>query len=239
MRAAEHTPIDVIAFGAHPDDVEMGLGGTLVRLVDAGYSVLSVALTKSQMSTFGSVESRQREFEEASRIMGCECLMLDFEDQNVCNDFESRQAIARIIRQRTPKLVFAPYHTNPLGEPGGLNNVDHYTTGQLVRDAIKLARLDKAVAHVQKHTVQKLYFYMVPRTVWANLVVDVSDVMDRTLAAIHAYQSQMKISVRGNSIDKYLITRRAAVGLEIGVEYAEAFVTDLPLRIEPGMFFEL
>lgn len=237
MNNSQH--FDVLVFGAHPDDAEMAMGGTMIRLVDAGFSVKQVILTPADMSTHGTPESRVREFEAACTSIGCSGEILDYQDTAVENTQEVRFRLARIIRQHTPAIVFAPFHSNPRGELGGVANVDHYTTGAAVRDAVKMARLQRTVPDVAKHTVKKLYFFMLPRDLLPSLYVDISDVIDRTMAAIRCYKSQMAINFIGNDIEHTLHTRRAARGLDIGVKYAEVFVTDLPLILKPGQFFEI
>lgn len=237
MNSSQH--FDVLVFGAHPDDAEMAMGGTMIRLVDQGFSLKQVILTPADMSTYGTPQSRVSEFKAACAAVGCSGEILDYKDTGVENTQEVRLRLARIIRQHTPAIVFAPFHSNPRGELGGVANVDHYTTGAAVRDAVKMARLEKTVPDVPKHTVKKLYFFMLPRDVLPTLYVDISDVMDRTMAAIRCYKSQMAINFIGNDIEHALQTRRAARGLDIGARFAEAFTTELPLILEPEQFFRL
>jgi N-acetylglucosamine malate deacetylase 1 len=230
---------DALIFSAHPDDAEMAMGGTMIRLIRAGYSVINVCLTRGEKGTYGDADIRSQEFNEASKLIGCACQQLDFPDTEIENTAEARKRLAALIRAYAPRVVFAPYHTNPLGELGGISNRDHYTTGSLVRDAVKLARLTKAVPDMLPHTVNKLYFYMIPRNVWAQLIVDVSEVIDETVNAISAYKSQMSINYLGNDIRHILLTMRESVGLHAGLRYAESFTTDLPLRMAPSSFFDL
>lgn len=232
-------PRTALVFSAHPDDAEMAMGGTLIRLTRAGCRVVHVCLTQGEMGTFGDTAARRLEFERAAEIIGCEARMLDFPDTGIENIRESRIRIARIIREVAPEIVFAPYHTNNLGELGGIANVDHYSTGSLVRDAVKMARLEKAVPDLPKHNIRKLYFYMLPRNVLPTLYVDVTESIDEALRAISAYASQMSIQFKGTPITELLLTRRAALGVEIGAKYAEGFVTDMPLVLSAESFFEL
>ncbi len=230
---------DVLVFGAHPDDAEMAMGGTMIRLTDAGYRLLSVSLTQGQMSTRGSVEERMKEFAAASKVIGCDNQTLDFMDSEVVNTPEGRKQIAALIRRHRPRIVFAPYHTNPFGELWGIANVDHYATGGLVRDGAKMARLDKVVPDLPPHQISQLYFYMLPRNVHPNLMVDVSDVIDRTFEAIRCYVSQMGLVISGNQVETILRTMRAHPGVAIGAEYAEGFTTELPLRMDADLFFKV
>ena len=97
---------DAILFGAHPDDIEMGMGGTAIKLAKAGYSVMSISLTQSEMSTYGDLETRKQEYKAASAAMGCDCLMLDFPDSGVENTRDAKVRIASILRENATKDCF-------------------------------------------------------------------------------------------------------------------------------------
>ena len=230
---------DILVFSAHPDDAEFAMGGTLVKFSRAGYRLLHISLTKGDMGTEGDVPTRMQEFARASEIISCAHEALEFMDTAVENNRESRLLLAKRIRQHKPKLVFAPYHTNPVGELGGVCNVDHYTTGALVRDAVKMARLAKTVPDVPRHQIQKLYFYMLPSQVQPTLVVDVTEEMDQAAEAMMAHGTQIAHVAFGLTVKERLMTRRAALGLDIGVKYAEGFVTDMKLIPQARHFFEL
>lgn len=228
---------DVVILGPHPDDVEMSMAGTVIRLIEAGKRVLNVSLTQGEKGTWGTVESRRREFERANEVMGSTGLLLDFPDTAVTNDYEGKLKIARVIRTYRPRVVFTPYHTNPFGHFDGSANVDHYTSGQVVRDGLKLARFRNLLPELPPHEVTSLYYFMVPKDRLPTLVVDVSAVMDRVHAAIEAYETQMSIQRRRNGIRETLDTLRRYHGLRIGVEFGEAFLSDEALAYGPLEFF--
>ncbi|NBW40825.1 hypothetical protein EBR25_07460 [bacterium] len=230
---------DVVVIAPHPDDAEMGMGGTMIKLVQAGYSVLSICLTQGEMGTYGNIEVRKKEFEDASAVIGCDCLMLDFPDTGIENDRESRIRIARLIREYCPKLIFAPYYSNERALPRGLVHVDHYTTGALVRDAVKFARLKKTVPDMEPHNIAKLYFFMVPEDRHPNLVVDVSDVIEQIEQAVLCYNTQMAISFREHGIKDVVDFMRKQAGMKIGVSFAEQFLTDQYLVMTPDQFFSV
>ncbi|MCB0319172.1 MAG: PIG-L family deacetylase [Bdellovibrionales bacterium] len=230
---------DTLLFGAHPDDIEMGMGGTAIKLVKAGYSVMSISLTQSENSTYGDLDTRKQEYQAASDVIGCDCMMLDFPDSGVENTREAKVKIATVIRQMSPKIIFAPYHTNPYAEPAGIANVDHYQTGAIVRDAVKFARLKKTVPNHEPHAVKKLYFYLLPRNIWPNIIVDVSEEAEQLISAIKCYKTQMDISLNGKSIIDILMTTRAAEGVNNGFNYAERFASDQLLELEADDFFKL
>ncbi len=228
---------DVVVFGPHPDDAEMGMAGTMIKMVRGGRRVLNVCLTRGERGTFGDTGVRQGEFEEANRLMGTVGRMLDFPDTAVTNDYEGKLRIARILREARPQVVFAPYHSNPFGHHDGTANMDHYTTGELVRDGLKLARFKNVMPEVERHDVPFNYYYMVPKHLTPTLVVDVSDVMDGVTAAIEAYSTQMSIQKQENPILDTLKVLRRYSGLRIGKKYGEPFYLDESLAFGVEEFF--
>lgn len=232
-------PFDVVAFGAHPDDAEMGMGGTVARLCRAGRSVLLVSLTGGERGAHGDTATRRREAAEAARILGCEHRILDFPDTRVENTVAGRERLAQVVREERPQLVFAPYHTSRFGHHDGAAHVDHLATGALVRDAVKLARLGGVDLDAPPHDVGRLFYYMVPRDVIPTVVVDVSAHMDTLVRALGAYATQMRIERRGNAILDILTTYRRFCGVAAGCAHAEGFLCEEALRVDEATLFRL
>lgn len=228
---------DVVIVGPHPDDVEMTMAGTVIKLVRAGKKVLNVSVTRGERGTYGTVESRREEFRRANEVMGSSGLMLDLPDTSVTNDYESKLKIARLMRVHRPKVVFTPYHTNPFGHFDGTANVDHYTTGQVVRDGMKLARFKSLLPELPPHAVEYVYYFMVPKDRLPSIVVDVSDVMEDVRRAIESYATQMSIQRHSNRIQDILEATRRYHGIRIGAEYGEPFLSDEALSFGPLEFF--
>jgi len=230
---------DVVVFGAHPDDAEMGMGGTVAKLAGAGRSVLVVSLTRGEHGTYGSQTEREREAAAAARILGCETRLLDFPDTAVEYSHESRSRLMRLLRDLAPRLVFAPYHTNRFGHHDGAAHVDHLATGTLVRDAVKLARMRGLEPERPAHDVQRLFYYMVPRDRYPTFVVDVSGEMETLVRALQAYETQMRITRQGNAILDILQTYRRYYGVAAGSSHAEAFLSEEALRADADTLFRL
>lgn len=230
---------DVVVFGAHPDDAEMGMGGTIAKLAKAGRSVLIVALTRGEMGTHGTIDTRAREAAEAARVLGCHQRLLDFPDTGVENTAESRARLMRLVRELKPALVFAPYHTSRFGHHDGAAHVDHLAAGATVRDALKLARLRGLEPGLPAHDVRRLFYYMVPRDRYPALLVDVSAEWDTVVQALAAYETQMRIERQGNGISSILETFRRYHGIAAGCSYAEAFLCDEALRADETTLFSL
>lgn len=230
---------DVMVFSPHPDDAEMTIAGTMIRFVRAGRRVLSVSLTGGQKSTFGTPETRAKEFAAANEIMGADGMILGFLDTEVENAPVARLEIAKVVRAHRPQIVLAPYHTNRFDHHDGSANRDHSATGQLVRDALKLARFRNVVPEIPSHDVQRLFYYMVPKDMMPTFIVDVTGVIEDVHRAIGAYESQMKIWRVENSIIGLLDTLRQYHGLRIGRRYGEAFLSDEALAFGPDDFFRV
>lgn len=234
----EDSLYDVIVFSPHPDDAEMTIAGTMIRMVRSGRRVLSVALTGGEKGTFGTAETRRAEFAAANRVMGTDGRILDFPDTEVVNDPPGRLKIARILREHRPQIVFAPYHTIRFDHHDGSANSDHWATGLLVRDGCKLARFRNVMPEIEPHDVQRIFYYMVPKDMLPTMVVDVTEVMDDVRKAIESYATQMKIWRAENTIMTLLETLRAYHGIRVGKRYGEAFLSDESLCFDPDQFFQ-
>ena len=126
--------LDLLAFGPHPDDVELFCSGTLIKLGLKGYKTGIVCLTRGELGTRGSPEIRSSEFEEAAAILGLAFhQVLDMPDGAITPDEASKQELIRIIRARRPNIVLAPYWED--------RHPDHYHASRLVQEASFLAGL--------------------------------------------------------------------------------------------------
>ena len=230
---------DVVVFGAHPDDAEMGMGGTIAKLARAGKSVVIVSLTRGEAGTHGTLAEREREAAAAAAVLGCEHRLLDFPDSRLESNLEGRERLLRLLRELRPALVFAPHHTNRGSHHDGSAHVDHLATGALVRDAVKLARMRGVERALPAHDVLRLYYYMVPRDMFPHLYVDVSAEFDTLVRAIRAYDSQMAMLRQGSPILEVLAAYRRFYGIGAGCPYAEAFLSDEPLRADAETLFRL
>ncbi|MFO1022710.1 MAG: PIG-L family deacetylase [Planctomycetales bacterium] len=189
--------LDVIAVGAHPDDVEIGCGGTLARLVQQGYRVGIVDLTDGE-PTPGSPgpEVRLQEARDAAKILGVAMrATLPFSNRKLFDDFEVRVALAKILRKHRPKIVLGISGKTPLASP------DHWQAMQITDAAVFYSRLSKWDAHFEGlavHHVKRQIWYPLgfsspdlhPGGAAGHFVVDISDALPVKLQAIRAYQTQ-------------------------------------------------
>ena len=184
---------DVIAVGAHPDDVEIGCGGTLASLVDQGYSVGIVDLTNGEPTpNCPDPKIRVAEAHAAAAVLGCQRIILDFENRNLFDSFETRVGLAKVFRQYQPRIVLGLLGKTPMASP------DHWQASQITDAAVFYSRLSKWEHHfddLPTHTIARHAYYSLLHSEFiANqnnqLVVDIEKTLDRKMQSIQCYKTQ-------------------------------------------------
>jgi len=228
---------DILVFGAHPDDAEFGMGASILKFVRSGASVAVCVLTRGEAGTFGTPVQREREMRAAAAKAGCELEVLDFHDCRIFDSWETRVRLAEVIRTYRPRIVFAPYHTNPSSHKDGAAHPDHTATGTIARSACRYARFSglKQVAG-EPWNAEHLLYYMVPRGMRPSLVHDVSDCMEEWQSVARCHESQM--SLRDGRVLEGLRRFRESYGTLIGVAHAEAFFLEEPVLFDLGHFMK-
>ncbi len=226
---------DILVFGAHPDDAEFGMGASMVKFVRSGLSVALCVLTRGEAGTFGTPEQREQEMRNAASRLGGELEILGFQDCRIFDSFESRVALAAVIRKYRPRIIFAPYHFNPASHNDGAAHPDHTATGLIAKSAARYARFSglKEVSG-EPWNAEHIIYYMVPRSSRPNLVNDVSDYMEEWDAIARCHESQM--SLRDGKVLEGLRKFRQTYGIAAGVAYAEGFIIEEPILFDAGMF---
>jgi len=229
---------DVLAFGAHPDDLEAVLGGTAAKLVAKGRSVLFVDLCDGEPTRYGIPGQRAQQALKAASILGVERVTLPLRDRLIRDSPDARLAVARLIRTHKPRLVFTT--------AGAGIHPDHQAVTDIVVNGVFYARLPNwdalaeggILAGTDPHEVERLFFghcRMEPAWASFDFAVDVSDVYPRKLDALTAYESVFGGS-QAELLDKYTTEDRYVGGL-VGVRYAEAFKARSPLLVaDPEVF---
>ena|SRR5215813_2749185 len=229
------TQLDVLAIGAHPDDVELGCGGILIKLAAKGYRVGVMDMARGEMGTRGSAEIRASEAEGAAKEMGLVLRdNLDLPDAHIWLSEESRVKMARKIRQYRPRVVFTHYWDDP--------HPDHGHTCQIVREGAHVAGLAKYDAEfgLARWRPQGIAHFMFPRTVAPTFVVDVTQFAERKLRAISCYKSQLydpgsKEPETALSTEYFLRrveARQRFYGSLIMVDHAEALVVKEAINVD-------
>lgn len=218
--------LDLLSIAAHPDDTELTCGGTVIKMVQAGYKVGLLDLTAGESGTRGSANLRARESVRASRVMGIahrENLGLPDAALDHRRDFKLR--IAARIRALRPRTVILPYWSG--------RHPDHYTAGQIGYEACFLAGLAKAAIEGKPFRPHKIiYATMYVPAVVPTFVVDITRQLEKKLKAVVAYSSQFSPKDDQQNLFPSQPDLRERVGslarhfgLMIGVRYGEPFVT--------------
>lgn len=177
-------PIQILAFGAHPDDVELYAGGTLAKLAAQGYSTGIIDLTRGELGSRGTPAIRAREAASAARILGVKVREnLDLPDGFVRPDARSRLKVIRALRKHRPPLVLVHHWDD--------RHPDHCHTSRLVTEACHHAGLAKIDTRQERFRPSVILYYMLPAHSVPTLVVDVTDFAAKRRAAIGAYRSQL------------------------------------------------
>jgi len=223
MATSEYPQLDVIAVGAHPDDVELGCGGTLARLVQQGYQVGIIDLTDGEPTPGSSgPKERLQEARQAADVLGVhQRVTMDLPNRKLFDSYEVRVQLATEFRKYRPKLVLGLGEKTPLASP------DHWQAMQITDAAVFYSRLtkwDDAFSDLPPHTISaQLYYTLESRRVApldgpGQLIVDVSDTLEAKLASIRCYKSQFPpekqhVFLRIEAWARYL---GQAVGYEAG-----------------------
>lgn len=225
--------VDILAFGVHPDDVELSCSGTLAKEIKNGKRVAIIDLTRGELGTRGTAETRDAEAREAARVLGVHAREnLGMRDGFFQNDEAHQLQVIRAIRTYQPSIVLA----NILHD----RHPDHGRAGQLVRDAAFLSGLSKIETLDTNGNPQArwrpayVFHYIQDNYYDPDLVIDITEVFETRMASIQAYKTQF-LAQEGDGPRTYistpeffeaLVARCRLMGKRIGVKYAEGFVCE-------------
>ncbi len=228
--------LDALVIAAHPDDAEISVGGTILRLLDAGLRVGIVDLTRGEMGTRGSIEERDAETRAANLAMNIAAREnLGLPDGRVENTLAARERLARLMREFAPDLVLA-HHVDDL-------HPDHAATGRIAREAwylsglVRLAQLDGGPA---ARRPKRFLHFMGHVPFDPTLVVDIGPVWERKLALVRCYASQLAPTHDADRGEHFLFgadilsrmeTRARFFGERIGARHGEPFLSVGPLAV--------
>ncbi len=227
--------LDVMAFGTHPDDCEIAIGGTLAALKAAGYKVGVCDLTRGEAGTYGDAEIRARELKRASEILGLDAReTLNIPDGKVLNSEEHRLKVLKVIRKYRPKLILSSVEKT--------RHPDHGRGGLLVKDAAFLSGLKKIETGEEAYRPLRIVTFPELKFDVPDIVVDVTEFWDKKMAAIRAYESQIiqegeddtdtDTLVRSHAFIDMIEARSAYAGSLIMVKYGEPFFVERPVAID-------
>jgi bacillithiol biosynthesis deacetylase BshB1 len=236
--------LDFLAFGAHPDDVELGCGATIAKLVSQGKKVGIVDLTRGELGTRGSAEIRTKETKEASKILGITVREnMDFKDGFFRNDEEHQLKIIQVIRKYQPDFVFCNAQDD--------RHIDHPKGSQLVVEASFLSGLSKIVTNDSLGNNQKqwrpknIYHYIQWKNLHPDFIFDVSGFHNTKMDAVKCYSSQFydpksiepETPISAKNFLDFVQSRANDFGRLIDVEHGEGFISNRILGTNSFEYF--
>jgi bacillithiol biosynthesis deacetylase BshB1 len=230
--------LDILAFGAHPDDVELGCGATIAKEVSLGKKVGIVDLTRGELGTRGSADLRDQEAENAAKVLGVSVREnVRFADGFFTNDKEHQLEIIKMIRKYKPDVVLC----NAIDD----RHIDHPKGSQLVSDACFLSGLLKIETELDgeiqdKWRPKQVYHYIQWKNLEPDFVIDVTGFMDKKIESVKAYSSQFfdptskepETPITSKNFIDSIGYRANDLGRLIGVEHAEGFTSERYVAVE-------
>jgi len=229
--------LDILAFGAHPDDVELGCGGTLAKEIALGKKVGIIDLTRGELGTRGSAEIRDTEAAAAAKVLGVSIREnLNMRDGFFTNDEEHQLAVIKMLRKYQPEIVLC----NAIDD----RHIDHGKGSKLVSDACFLSGLIKIQTEYNGEKQQQwrpkvVYHYIQWKNIEPDFVVDISGYIDTKVKAILAYGSQFydpnsnepTTPIATKNFLESLNYRAQDLGRLVGTDYAEGFTVERHLAV--------
>ncbi len=229
--------LDILVFGAHPDDVELSCGATIAKEISLGKKVGIIDLTRGELGTRGSAELRDKEAAEAARILGVRVREnLCFRDGFFVNDEHHQLEVIKMLRKYQPEIVIC----NAVDD----RHIDHGKGSKLVSDACFLSGLIKIVTELDGKSQEAwrpkvVYHYIQWKNIEPDFVVDVTGFMDVKVQSLMAYSSQFYdpnndepvTPIATKNFKDSIIYRAADLGRLINSEYAEGFTTERYLAV--------
>ena len=223
--------LDVLAFAAHPDDVELSCGGTIIKLVEAGKKVGIIDLTEGELGSRGSVDSRYEEASNAAKILGLTIREnLKLRDGFFEINEESKLKVIEQIRRFRPEIVLANSITD--------RHPDHGRASQLIEESFFLSGLRKVKSHwecgeQEAYRPNVLYHYIQDRYIKPDFILDISEQFKKKMQAVLAYKSQFydphskepNTPISGKDFLDFLKGRASEYGRSIGKTFGEGFTS--------------
>ncbi|MEM6878920.1 MAG: bacillithiol biosynthesis deacetylase BshB1 [Bacteroidota bacterium] len=228
-------PVDILAIGVHPDDVELSCSGTLLRHINLGYRVGLLDLTRGELGSRGSAEIRTAEALTSAQQMGASFRHnLDLPDGFIQWNEATLRAIIQVIRACQPSIVLANATSD--------RHPDHGRAAKITSDAcyysglLKIETADDSGKPQEKWRPKALYHYVQDRNISPNLTVDISDFLEQKMELIQCFRSQFNqeenneyaeepsTPISGKSFMEYQRAKAKVYGRDAGYDYAEAFI---------------
>ncbi|MBL6997310.1 MAG: PIG-L family deacetylase [Phycisphaerales bacterium] len=216
----------ILVVGPHPDDQELGMGGTIAKLVNQGHDVLLLDMTSGEPTPHGSPEVRSKEAITAAEILGVKRTSVNLPNRFVEHSIPARHAVAAVIREHQAEIVFTPYFEDA--------HPDHVATTKIVEDArfdAKLTKIDLAGEPIYPKWL--FYYYCTHLRIIPNpsFLIDTTGFAEKKREAIVAYESQFVIPENNRPIVSWIEAQDKYFGGRLRTETAEPFYTREPIGL--------
>ena len=224
--------VDIVAYGAHPDDLELGIGGTLIAHVRQGWNVVGIDMTRGEMGSNGTPEERVGESNAAAEVMGLSSRPnLDLPDMGIAVEDKQLRVVVDSIRRLRPKILIAPYWHS--------HHPDHENAGHLLRKAFFVSGLKKFKTESSPYRPGAIYYYALPRDLKPTLIVDITPYFEEKLEAIKQHVSQFRrdgetfpTNINSPGFQERIKGANLYWGRQAGVQYGEPLFSPRPPRVK-------
>jgi len=235
--------LDVLIFAAHPDDAELSMGGSIAKMTKNGLKVGIVDLTRGEMGTRGSADTRQKEALQAAEILKTAAREnLGMPDGDIRLTNENVLMLVFQIRKYCPKVIFAPYFND--------RHPDHINASKLVKRAMFVSGLKKVITtenslKQEAYRPQRLFYYMQTYTFEPSFIIDISNSFDAKMKSVYAYSTQFhnpennepETFISRPEFIEYVEARAKFYGFQIGKRFGEPFYSEEKIELDiPGLF---
>jgi bacillithiol biosynthesis deacetylase BshB1 len=221
--------LDILVIGAHPDDAEIGCGGTIAHYAKKGKKVGVLDLSNGEPTPFGTVEKRMEEAKVASEILGLAVrITLDMTNRYIENTIENRKKVAEVIRKYKPNIL--------ISHPSNDWHPDHVACHQIVNAAKFQAKLTKTESKYPEHYPKYVFYFdhshIKDKNRKSDFLIDISDSLEDKINSLKAYKTQFVENKKHLRIFDYIKERAGCLGYQIGVRYAEGFINPEHLMVD-------
>lgn len=237
--------LDVLVFAAHPDDAELAMGGTIANLTKNNLKVGIIDLTKGELGTRGTAETRQREAFNAAIVLKIAMREnLEIPDGDIKNTRENLMKVIITLRKYKPKIIFAPYFND--------RHPDHIDAGNLIKRAMFSCGLAKIITFEKEvpqnhYRPDKLYYYMQTYTFEPSFIYDISDTFETKMKAVECYSTQFhnpkslepETFISRPGFINYIKSRAEFYGFAIGKNYGEPFYCEEKIELDHLSIFKM
>lgn len=218
--------LNILVVGPHPDDQELGMGGTIAKLAAQGHNVLLLDMTNGEPTPYGDPESRAKEAAAAAEILGVKRRCIDLPNRFVEHSIEARHKVAGVIREHQAEIVFLPYFQDA--------HPDHVATTRIVEDARFDAKLSKIDLPGEPIYPKWMFYYYCTHLRWVadpSFCIDITGFEQRKRDAIVAYHTQFVLPEKNRRVVEWIDAANVYFGSRIGTAAAEPFHTKEPLGL--------